>query len=222
VADPAEQQWLDFFAKGGRHDVPYNIQYLMDARREQTAMNLVGQSALNAGVQLGLNSMHAAVLYSYFGGQQNPVIGVSGLGLHLPTVPLVRWADLAAVLIDNLREVWLRASNRFMIPDPGMGGAVMSTEAQITLVAVNGQELLASVNTPNCEYAVTVRSTASGAQWGSSVVQLDPALGAEQVVQLVYLVNLMCRHNGVKIYHTGGLTGEFQAFGIHRQILAMN
>jgi hypothetical protein len=220
--DATELQWLEFFDKGGRHDIPYNIQYLVDSTRTANSLDLVGISPASAAVEIGLNTVQAGIAYAYFGGQTNPVIGVSREGLHLPTIPVVRWADLAAVLVDNLREVWLRASNAFMIADPQHGGAIMTTGAQINLLVVNGPELQATINTPNCENAVVVYPTASGAQWGAVLMQLDPGLGAEQVVQLMYLINLMCEKHGVTIYHTGGLTGAFASLSLKNQILGMN
>jgi hypothetical protein len=220
--DQNEQQWLDFFDKGGRHDVAYNIQYLVDVTRAANSMKVAGRGVLSTAMGIGINEIQSAIFFAYFGGQVNPVVGVSAAGLHLPTVPVVRWSELAAVIVDNLRETWLRASNASMIPDPGVGGALVSTRSQITLLSVEGQQLKASINTPGCENAVMVSPTASGAAWGSVLMQLDPGLGAEQVVQLMYLITLMCKKNGVRIFHTGGAMGDIAADTMKKQILGMN
>ena len=222
MIDATGQQWLNFFDAGGRQDFHYNIPYLVKTGHQTAAINMGITDWGGAAALLGIQAIEAAVAFQYFGGQQTPILGISAKGLHLPTLPLVRWEEIAAILFDNLRGTWHRASNAWMIPDPGEGRLNTAERTITSILVTDAPQLRATVSDPRCTSVIVDRPTARGGQWGDITAWLDPALGAEQVVEFVYLLLLMCERHGIRIYNTGGFTGALRSIDLTKQILSMN
>lgn len=213
--DPAAAEWLDFFARGGSHFVPYNLPYISGSRKDERVAGVgVGGLAL-AFVPETLNLVADA---SYFDRVAQPMIGVSRQGLHLPNVPVVLWEDVVAFSFEELRA---HASNGAMIPDPGVGSDRSSSECRFAMLVQRAGSIRQSV-TPGCERLVQHAPTAAGADWGSIYVPLGPGLGPEQIVELAYLIGLVAASRGIPVRHAGGLTADFAIVKQFAAIAAIN
>ncbi|MEO7122683.1 MAG: hypothetical protein ABI400_06110 [Lacisediminihabitans sp.] len=222
MVDATGQQWLDFFDAGGRHDFQYNIPYLVKTGRQTAAIDMGISTWTTAAVRLGLQYVEAVAAFQYFGGQQAPTLGISGQGLHLPTLPLVRWEEIAAILFDNLRGTRHRASNAWMIADPGVGRENTADRTMASILVTDAPQLRSTISDSRCTALIADTPTPRGGQWGDITAYLDPALGAEQVVEFIYLLTLLCEKHSVRIYNTGGFTGILRSMDLAKQIVSMN
>lgn len=214
--DPTGQQWLDFFAGGGRHDIAYNMRAVADVAHMDQVL-LTGRVGLSASTILtGLSSIAP---YWFYGGTTNPTFGFSQHGIHLPVVPLVKWDDIAAVIVKNLRGTLRRAQNGSMLADPGVGGE-RSESAELVFVVKNADLIASTITNPKCTYLVTHKDTASGQHWGTVPTRLEPDVGPEQAVQLVYLLQLMAEQRGIRIFHVGSKPGAIGS--LVKQMYALN
>jgi len=219
--DQISQQWLDFFANGGQHFIPYNLPYLAASGREESMSNIAGVGGGSAVVLLGLQGLQAVVAQWYFGTNPVPSIGISQRGLHFPTVPLIMWEDIIAINFTNLRGTWSRASNSFMLPDPGVGTLQSADRTETSILFRNATAIKATVDRLSAP-VINEHRTPRGQDWGEIIPWLDPALGAEQTVEFLYLVYLMCAVRGIPIYHSGGLFGIFNSDKIMKNIIRAN
>lgn len=216
--DPVAAQWLDFFARGGSHFIPYNLSYISGSRKDE---RVAGVGVGGLALAFVPEALKLAAEASYFGRVAQPMIGVSGQGLHLPTVPVVLWEDVVAFSFEELRGVRAHASNGAMIPDPGVGSDRSSSDCRFAMLVQRAGLIRQSV-APGCESLVQHTPTAAGADWGSIYVPLGPGLGPEQIVELAYLVGLLAASRGIPVYHAGGLTADFAIVKQFSAITAIN
>jgi hypothetical protein len=87
---------------------------------------------------------------------------------------------------------------------------------------VRNAPLIQSTIDPRFSMVLTPKPTPRGQQWGSIDVRLDPGLGPEQIVELVYLLGSIAPVKGVPIEHTGGWLGDIRADSVEDRIIALN
>lgn len=229
--DQTQQQWLDYFHSGRRYDVPYNLdavrQYDHDLYVSDQASNVamidtdIGMAVIGGLASAGTAGHATWVNQMFFGDNPNPTFGISSDGLHLPTVPLIRWEDIVAVILNNFRGTWHRAANASIVPEPQVGSAGSKGPMDCQILVRNG-ELIRSTIDPRFAAVMTPRPTPRGQSWGSIDVRLDPGLGQEQIVELVYLLGTIAAARNVPIEHTGGFFGDMRADGVEDRIIELN
>ncbi|GAB3406646.1 hypothetical protein GCM10027515_21510 [Schumannella luteola] len=222
-------QWWSWFRGGGRYGFEYSLAAVAPRAIDPTGsywtyMAIAHQSpallfagASEARAKQERMRSEAEAQRPYFGDGPASFIGVSMAGIHLPTVPLIRWADLALVVRTNVRALRSRAKNSPLLPDPGVGG--LSGDGELVLLFRNGPAVRASVD-PRYDSVVLPCTTAMGQQWGAVVAQLDPALRPEQALELIFLVELLGAPQGVRFGDTGGPDDEVAAFRLLDQMRA--
>lgn len=214
--DPASAQWLAYFAAGGRHDIPYNPRATIDSGHVGDAI-FGGIGALSGTmVPSGPRSNRPS---QFYGDTPSPAFGFSQHGIHLPVVPLVKWDDIAAVIVKNLRGTLRRAHNGQMLADPGVGSAG-SERAELVLVLKNAPLIASTITGVKSVGLVTGATTAAGQQWGTIAPQLEPDLGPEQTVQLAYLLQMMTAQRGIRTFQVGGAPGAVGS--LVKQLYALN
>ncbi|TPW76322.1 hypothetical protein [Schumannella soli] len=222
-------QWWSWFLGGGRYGFEYSLAAAaprtrdpngaywtyMAIAQQNPSLFFVGQYEARAKQER--LRVEAEALRPYFGDGPAAFIGVSMAGIHLPTVPLIRWADLALVVRTNVRALRSRAKNSPLLPDPGVGG--LDGDGELVLLFRNGPAVRGSVD-PRYDRVVLPCTTASGQQWGAVVAQLHPGLRPEQALELIFLVELLGAPQGVRFGDTGGPADEVDAFRLLDQMRA--
>ena len=217
TVEASRQQWRHYFQTGGRFDIRYNLDELM------TPSKAAGRIALEAA--LAVRSPDIALLSAlgayevseelssasnYFGNPPlNPGLGISGYGLHLPTLPALPWEQVSAVIISNQLSAMAQASNGHILETPPVGNAstvIRSDFNYLTLMTVITTDAHAARSlVPNPAYAdvVTVMNTPRGGAIGNIAVQLDPYLGPEQIVEFLFMLDLITGDRRIKVYQVG-------------------
>lgn len=211
--EASRQQWRLHFSAGNRFDIPYQLDELMTPSRAagQTTAG-VAIAVLNpivAGIAaLGAYgvSQELAAASNYFGNPPvNPALGISGSGLHLPTLPVLPWEQVAAVIISNQRGATSQARNGHILESLPFGNesTVHLGAGHLTTMSVIVSDAhFARSLVPNPTYAelVSVLTTPTGRAIGSIPVQLDPYLGPEQIVEFLFMLQLMTDDRRIKVY----------------------
>ena len=206
----AKRQWWDFFAAGGRHDIPLSQGAVVDERNEsQTAIRVVSASAGSPIEVIGSVALNSIASQAsgfvdswYLGDNPAPTVGFTKHGLHLPTIPLIRWEDVAAIIHGNMRGARDRATNKDLIPDPGVG-SVRDTPVDSLLLIRNADQVRPTID-PRFADVLIAETTASGARWGTVVLRNDPAMGPEQLVEFAFLLDVLGTPHGMETHQTGG------------------
>ncbi|TPW71030.1 hypothetical protein FJ658_13145 [Schumannella sp. 10F1B-5-1] len=222
-------QWWSWFRDGGRFGFEYSLAaaaprvrdpngtywtYMSIAQHNPTLF-FVGQYEARAKRERMRAETEAQ--RPYFGDGPTAFIGVSMSGIHLPSVPLIRWTDLALVVRTSFRALRSRARNSPLLSDPGVGG--LDGDGELVLLVRNGPAIRASVD-PRYAGVVMPCTTASGQQWGALVAHLDPGLRPEQALELAFLIELVGAPQGVRFGDTGGPRDEVDAFRLLDQMRA--
>lgn len=229
--DQTQQQWLDYFHSGKRYDIPYTAdaasQYEQDIFASEMAGNLAILDTGLANFAFGTVIDKMALDRSkqgntnFFGEHPSPSFGLSNDGIHLPTVPLIRWEDIVVIVVVDFRGTWHRAMNARIVAEPQVGSAGSNGPMACQLLVRNGPTILSTID-PRFAGIFTAKATARGQQWGTIDVRLDPALGPEQIVELFYLLSSIAPSKGVPIEHTGGWSGVANAMTVVSEIIQLN
>jgi len=215
AVEASRQQWRQYFHGGGRFDIRYNLDELM------TPAKAAGRVAIEAAIAIRSPEVALLAAWSandvmkdlefvtdYFGDPStNAGLGISGYGLHLPTLPALPWEHVAAIVVCNQLSAMSQASNGHILERPPVGNdstVIRSDFSYLTLVNVITTDAHATrALVPNPGYAdvVNVLTTASGAAIGDIAVRLDPCLGPEQVVEFLFMMDLLTDDRGIKVYH---------------------
>jgi hypothetical protein len=229
--DQTQQQWLDYFQSGKRYDIPYTA----DAARRYEQDIYAGEMAGNFAIlDTGLANFAFDTVVdtmaldrsrrgntNFFGDHPSPSFGLSNDGIHLPTVPLIRWEDIVLIVVLDFRGTWHRAMNASIVPEPQVGSARSKGPMACQLLVRNGPAILGTID-PRFRGIFTAKTTARGQQWGTVDVRLDPALGPEQIVELFYLLGSIAPTKGVPIQHLGGSSGVANAMLAENEIIQLN
>ena len=222
--DPVATQWLNFFDSGQRYDIFYNPLAADQAELDKGMAEGIGfpGGGLLTGLYLGQMTQNARYKFiHFFGDNPRPSIGISNAGLHFPEIPLIRWEDIAGAGFGELRGLRNRAANGGMIPEPNTGGAHSKENSTMTIFVRNASLILGTMN-PKYHDLFELHTAASGQPMATLWLPLDPGLGAEQVVEFVYLFNLMAYRRGIVPFYTAGMRGAFEDMNIGKAIFAAN
>lgn len=229
--DQTQQQWLDYFQSGKRYDIPYTAdaarRYEQDIFTSEMAGNLalidtgLANFAFDTVVDTMALDRSKQGNTNFFGNHPSPSFGLSNDGIHLPTVPLIRWEDIVVIVVVDFRGTWHRAANASIVPEPQVGSPRSKGPMACQLLVRNGPAISSTID-PQFAGIFTPKATARGQQWGTIDVRLDPALGPEQIVELFYLLSSIAPSKGVPIEHTGGWSGVANAMRIENEIIQLN
>ena len=211
--EASRAQWREFFAAGNRHDVPYTLSEMISQE------SVTGQLALRAlltarrpdmAVGYGLDAIQITEERKYvvnaFGSEpRHPTLGISGWGLHFPTLPAMPWGDVAAIIVSNQLSAMSQASNGYILDTPPVGNDSTVVRPDfvyntgLCIITKDGRATRAQA-LPASEGFVTYLETPTGAVLGQVMPPLDPFLGPEQMVEYLFLLHILAEVNGIKIY----------------------
>jgi len=211
--EASRQQWRVHFAAGNRFDIPYNLDELM------TPSKAAGQTTVGVAIAVlnpivaGIAALGAygvseelAAASNYFGNPPvNPALGISGSGLHLPTLPVLPWEQIAAVIISNQQGATSQARNGHILESAPFGNesTVHLGEGHLTTMSVivsDAHFVRSLVSSPAYTEVVSVLTTPTGRAIGSIPVHLDPYLGPEQMIEFLFMLKLLTDDRGLKVY----------------------
>lgn len=230
MMDQTQEQWLAYFDSGQRYEIPYTLDAVRKFEQDMLVSRLASSAAIldspltavaTGGANALLYAMSQSANAAFFGTDTTPSFGISNHGLHLPTVPLIRWDDIVLILFNNFRGTWHRAANARMVAEPQVGSPGSKGPMDGRILVRNGPMILSTID-PRSAHVLSLKPTPRGQQWGSIDVRLDPGLGQEQIVELVYLVGIMAAARKVTIEHTGGYFGDMRSFDAEDRIIALN
>ena len=212
--EASRAQWRQYFQGGGRFDIRYTLDELMTPTK--AAGRIAVEAALavrNPGRALwgALESyettLQLEIAKNYFGDPpMNPALGISAYGLHLPTMPALPWEMISAVIISNQLSAMAQATNGHILETPPVGNAstlVRSDFNYLTLMGVittDAHAARALVANPAHADVVTVMDTPTGGAIGNIAIHLDPYLGPEQIVEFLFMLDLLTDDRGIKVY----------------------
>ena len=211
--EASRAQWREYFAAGNRHDIPYNLSEMMtqDSVNGQLALRAV-LTARNPGmaVSYGFDAFQIAeerkyVVNAFGTSPQHPTLGISGWGLHFPTLPAMPWSDVATIIVSNQLSAMSQASNGYILDTPPVGNdstVVRSDFVYNTGLCIITKDGRATRNRalPASEEFVTYLETPTGKVLGQVMPPLDPFLGPEQMVEYLFLLHILAEVNEIKIY----------------------
>ena len=211
----SKQQWLRYFEAGNRHDLVYNLDEMLSQENVAAQISLRGllslrnpDMAASYGIDAFQLTEHLVYVTNYFGTNPvNPALGISGYGLHFPTLPALPWEDISAVVISNQLGAMAQASNGGILETPpvgdlskhfrGIGGFL----TVLGLVTDDGYKTRSLSRNPAGSGFVSIIETPRGRHLGELLPPLDPFLGPEQIVEFLFLFHALCEARGIKIYH---------------------
>jgi hypothetical protein len=215
----SKRQWLAYFEAGNRHDLYYNLDEMMS--QGEVAFQLSYRALLtmrspDMALAYGMDAFqlaeHLAFVTNYFGTDPvNPTLGISGYGLHFPTLPALPWQDVSAVIISNQLGAMAQASNGGMLETPPVGdtsrhfrglGGFLTVLGVVTADGYRTKSL--STNSAGSGF-VSIVDTPRGRHLGQLLPPLDPFLGPEQMVEFLFLLHALCQAKGIKVYHVRSL-----------------
>ena len=229
-----KKQWLEYFASGQRYDIPFNKRYVLTAGKLLGLLALRGTVATmeNNAVLQGANAVGAFNQISeydygqkFFGDTPTPTAGVSGWGLHFPTIPGIAWEDISGIIIMNELSIMSQARNGFMLETPPVGSAPKMIRWDYTYITVmifilaDGTKVQASMPNPENRDLIHTQWTPQGKNLGRLQMFLDPFLGPEQGVEYLFLVHLMADLHNIQILHSDDFV---KAHDLFQQIVSMN
>jgi hypothetical protein len=211
--EASRAEWRAYFAAGSRYDIPYDLSEMI------TQDSVTGQLALRA--LLTARNPDMAVGYGYDAYQiteerkyvanafgvdpQHPTLGISGWGLHFPTLPNLPWSAVAAVIVSNQLSAMSQASNGYILDTPPVGNDSTVVRPDfvyntgLCVITKDGRATRA-LALPAAEGFVTYLETPAGAVLGQVMPPLDPFLGPEQMVEYLFLLHILAEVNDIKIY----------------------
>ena len=219
MIDPAIEasraQWRQYFQGGGRFDILYTLDEVMTPEKAAARVAVEAAIAIRSPEVAILAAWTASdvmkdldFVTDYFGNPAtNAGLGISGYGLHLPTLPALPWEHVAAIVVCNQLSAMSQARNGHILETPPVGNAstvIRGDFNYLTLVNVITTDAHATrALVPNPSYAdvVNVLTTSSGATIGDIAIRLDPYLGPEQVVEFLFMMDLLTDDRGIKVYH---------------------
>ena len=216
AVEASKQQWRDYFAAGNRYDIPYNLDEMLTAGSAgaQIAYRaLLTARSPDMAIGYGADALQirdelAYVTNAFGRDPQHPTIGISGWGLHFPTLPGVPWGDVAAVIVSNQLSAMAQATNGHILETPPVGDASTFVRSDfvyntgLCFITTDGRATRAQA-LPAYEGFVEYLETPAGRVLGKVMPPLDPFLGPEQIVEFLFLLLTMADVHGITVYQVG-------------------
>jgi len=214
----SKAQWLQYFAAGNRTDIPYNLSELLTATKAGIQLAVEGALAIRDPSIALLSVLGAYTIaedrtfaQNYFGdAPAGASLGISGAGLHLPTIPVLPWEAIGAIVISNQQSVMVQAANSSILQMPPVGntsGAFRFDSDFLTVISIvtaDGHATRRLVADQRYAGVVDLFETPQGNAIGQVLPQLDPYLGPEQIVEFLFLLHLSAEARGIKVYQVKG------------------